>query len=59
MYLEKDELDINVEDENYKDMIKMVEIEKKMRKSLLEWGVTEAEREEFELMKDDERKCDV
>lgn len=40
-------------------MAEMVDTEKKLRKCLLEWGVTKAEREAFELIPDDERQCDV
>ena len=42
----------------YKDMMKMVEIEKTRRKSLLDWGVTEAKREAFELLLEDGRQCE-
>ncbi|XP_040580156.1 lysine-specific demethylase 5A [Lepeophtheirus salmonis] len=43
----------------YKDMVKMVEQEKVTRRQLLEAGVTEAEREAFELLPDDERQCAI
>ena len=43
----------------YKDMLHMVELEKKLRKDLLDGGVTEAEREAFELLPDDERQCAI
>ncbi|KAF5303761.1 hypothetical protein FQA39_LY09834 [Lamprigera yunnana] len=43
----------------YQDMLQMVETEKKLRKGLLDWGVTNAEREAFELLPDDERQCEV
>jgi [histone H3]-trimethyl-L-lysine4 demethylase len=39
-------------------MVEMIDTEKKLRKSLLEWGVTKAAREAFELLQDDERQCD-
>ncbi|XP_022915569.1 lysine-specific demethylase 5 [Onthophagus taurus] len=54
-----DKLDITVAAATYQDMLRMVETEKKLRKSLLDWGVTNAEREAFELLPDDERQCDV
>ncbi|KAK7866457.1 hypothetical protein R5R35_008978 [Gryllus longicercus] len=59
MALNPDELDITVAVAAYQDMFEMVECEKKLRKSLLEWGITEAEREAFELLPDDERQCEV
>ncbi|KDR13965.1 hypothetical protein L798_11923, partial [Zootermopsis nevadensis] len=59
MSLEPDALDLTVAAATYQDMLQMVDSEKKMRKSLLEWGVTEAEREAFELLPDDERQCEV
>ena len=37
----------------------MVDTERGLRKSLLERGTVEAEREAFELLPDDERQCDV
>ena len=37
----------------------MVEQEKSLRRDLLEGGVTEAEREAFELLPDDERQCAI
>ena len=51
-------LEITLAVETYKDMLRMVECEKTSRLSLLEWGVTSAEREAFELLQDDERQCD-
>jgi len=51
-------LEITLAVETYKDMLRMVESEKSSRLSLLEWGVTQAEREAFELLQDDERQCD-
>lgn len=59
MALDPDKLDLTVAAATYQDMLLMVDNEKKMRKSLLEWGVTEAEREAFELLPDDERQCEV
>lgn len=53
-----DELDLTVAAATYQDMLRMVDIEKKIRRSLLHWGVTSAEREAFELLPDDERQCD-
>lgn len=54
-----DLLDARVALSTYHDMVEMVESEKKLRKSLLEWGVREAEREAFELLPDDKRQCEV
>lgn len=59
MALEPDALNIGIATACYIDMAEMVDTEKKLRKSLLEWGVTNAERETFELIPDDERQCDV
>ncbi|XP_011494343.1 PREDICTED: lysine-specific demethylase lid [Ceratosolen solmsi marchali] len=59
MSLEPDSLDIGIATATYHDMLTMVEDEKKLRKNLLEWGVTEAEREAFELLPDDERQCEA
>ncbi|XP_069947647.1 lysine-specific demethylase 5A isoform X2 [Cherax quadricarinatus] len=53
-----DELDLTVAAATYQDMLRMVDLEKKLRRSLLHWGVTSAEREAFELLPDDERQCD-
>ena len=41
--------------EFFKFLLVMVEREKQLRKDLLDGGVTEAEREAFELLPDDER----
>ncbi|XP_074098573.1 lysine demethylase 5 isoform X1 [Cotesia typhae] len=59
MSLDPDSLDIGVATATYQDMLTMVDDEKKLRKNLLEWGVTEAEREAFELLPDDERQCEA
>ncbi len=40
-------------------MVQMVEQERDLRRALLEGGVTEAEREAFELLPDDERQCAI
>lgn len=53
------ELESRIATATYQDMLQMVDTEKKMRKSLLEWGVYVAEKEEFELLPDDERQCEV
>ncbi|XP_026271683.1 lysine-specific demethylase lid isoform X1 [Frankliniella occidentalis] len=53
------ELELGVAAAAYQDMSVMVESEKKLRKSLLEWGVRTAERKNFESMPDDERQCEV
>lgn len=58
MAADPERLDISLAAATYQDMLKMVETEREYRKSLLEWGVTEAEREAFELLPDDERQCD-
>ncbi|KAK0162000.1 hypothetical protein PV327_008383 [Microctonus hyperodae] len=59
MSLDPDALDIGIATATYQDMLQMVDDEKKLRKNLLEWGVTEAEREAFELLPDDERQCEA
>ncbi|CAH2061130.1 unnamed protein product, partial [Iphiclides podalirius] len=43
----------------HRDMRAMLHEERKLRKALLDWGVTEAEREAFELLPDDERQCQL
>lgn len=58
MALESDRLNLGIATACYLDMVEMIDTEKKLRKGLLEWGVTRAEREAFELMPDDERQCD-
>ncbi|XP_053618891.1 lysine-specific demethylase 5 isoform X2 [Plodia interpunctella] len=57
MALEADSLSVCVALAAYRDMRTMLHDERKLRKSLLDWGVTEAEREAFELLPDDERQC--
>lgn len=59
MALDPDKLNLGIATACYLDMAEMVDTEKKLRKCLLEWGVTKAEREAFELIPDDERQCDV
>ncbi|XP_049793761.1 lysine-specific demethylase lid [Schistocerca nitens] len=59
MSLNPEALDLRVAAATYKDMLKMVEIEKKHRKELLDWGCTLAQQEPFELIPDDERQCEV
>ncbi|XP_066591934.1 lysine-specific demethylase 5A isoform X2 [Prorops nasuta] len=59
MSLDPDLLDIGIATATYHDMLQMVDDEKRLRKNLLEWGVTEAEREAFELLPDDERQCEA
>ncbi|GCB82033.1 hypothetical protein scyTo_0021508, partial [Scyliorhinus torazame] len=51
-------LDLNLAAAVHKEMFIMVQEERKLRKALLEKGITEAEREAFELLPDDERQCD-
>ncbi|XP_006815984.1 LOW QUALITY PROTEIN: lysine-specific demethylase 5A [Saccoglossus kowalevskii] len=58
MAADPDSLDLNLAAAVHKDMLSMVDEEKKLRKKLLERGTTEAEREAFELLPDDERQCD-
>ncbi|CAG9759909.1 unnamed protein product [Ceutorhynchus assimilis] len=59
MALDNDKLDLTIAAATYQDMLVMVDTEKKLRKTLLDWGVTNAEREAFELLPDDERQCEV
>ncbi|KAG8196974.1 hypothetical protein JTE90_009028 [Oedothorax gibbosus] len=51
-------LDVSIAASTYQDMLSMVETEREARKTLLDWGVTQANREVFELLPDDERQCD-
>ncbi|XP_069501351.1 lysine-specific demethylase 5C isoform X1 [Ambystoma mexicanum] len=53
-----DKLDLNLAAAVHKEMFLMVQEERRLRKALLDKGVTEAEREAFELLPDDERQCD-
>ncbi|XP_028172031.1 lysine-specific demethylase lid isoform X3 [Ostrinia furnacalis] len=57
MALEANALSVTVALAAYRDMRTMLHDERKLRKGLLDWGVTEAEREAFELLPDDERQC--
>uniref|UniRef100_A0A1B6DAW0 [histone H3]-trimethyl-L-lysine(4) demethylase n=1 Tax=Clastoptera arizonana TaxID=38151 RepID=A0A1B6DAW0_9HEMI len=59
MAVKAESLDPTIAGHTYEDMLTMVELEKQLRKSLLEWGVCDAEREAFELLPDDERQCNV
>ncbi|RVE52903.1 hypothetical protein evm_002380 [Chilo suppressalis] len=59
MALEADSLSVTVALAAYRDMRTMLHDERKLRKGLLDWGVTEAEREAFELLPDDERQCQL
>lgn len=59
MAMEPDNLNIGIATACYIDMAEMVDTEQRLRKTLLEWGVSDAEREAFELIPDDERQCDV
>lgn len=52
-----DNLNSKLASATHQDMLKMLEVENRQRKALLEWGVVDAEREAFELLADDERKC--
>ncbi|XP_077502166.1 lysine-specific demethylase 5-like isoform X3 [Amblyomma americanum] len=58
MAADPERLDISLAASTYQDMLKMVETEREQRRRLLEWGITDAEREAFELLPDDERQCD-
>lgn len=57
MALSGDALSVGVAFAAYRDMRTMLHDERKLRKQLLDWGVTAAEREAFELLPDDERQC--
>nr|XP_049705710.1 lysine-specific demethylase lid isoform X1 [Helicoverpa armigera] len=59
MALTADTLSLTVALAAYRDMRTMLHDERKLRKGLLDWGVTEAEREAFELLPDDERQCQL
>lgn len=59
MAAQHDNLNLGMATACYIDMVDMVDSEKKLRKSLLEWGVTRAERRVFELIPDDERQCEI
>lgn len=48
--LESDRLNLGIATACYLDMVEMIDIEKKLRKNLLEWGVTSASREAFDLL---------
>ncbi|XP_040298013.1 lysine-specific demethylase 5C isoform X3 [Bufo bufo] len=50
-------LDLTLAAAVHKEMLILVQEERRLRKSLLERGITEAEREAFELLPDDERQC--
>ncbi|XP_056665925.1 lysine-specific demethylase 5C-like [Monodelphis domestica] len=52
-----EKLDLNLAAAVHKEMFIMVQEERQLRKALLEKGITEAEREAFELLPDDERQC--
>ncbi|XP_051508766.1 lysine-specific demethylase 5C isoform X2 [Myxocyprinus asiaticus] len=53
-----EKLDLNLAAATHREMFIIVQEERKLRKSLLERGIKEAEREAFELLPDDERQCD-
>ncbi|XP_073447057.1 lysine-specific demethylase 5C isoform X1 [Dendrobates tinctorius] len=50
-------LDLTLAAAVHKEMLILVQEERRLRKSLMELGITEAEREAFELLPDDERQC--
>ncbi|XP_061178889.1 lysine-specific demethylase 5A-like isoform X2 [Saccostrea echinata] len=58
MAADPDNLDLIIAASTHKDLLAIVEDERKQRKNLLEMGTKEAEREAFELLPDDERQCD-
>ncbi|XP_076022501.1 lysine-specific demethylase 5C isoform X2 [Genypterus blacodes] len=53
-----EKLDLNLAAATHREMFIIVQEERKLRKGLMEKGITEAEREAFELLPDDERQCD-
>uniref|UniRef100_A0A096MEC7 [histone H3]-trimethyl-L-lysine(4) demethylase n=1 Tax=Poecilia formosa TaxID=48698 RepID=A0A096MEC7_POEFO len=53
-----EKLDLNLAAATHREMFIIVQEERKLRKNLMERGITEAEREAFELLPDDERQCD-
>ncbi|XP_060607947.1 lysine-specific demethylase 5A-like isoform X1 [Ruditapes philippinarum] len=57
MAADPDNLDFKVAASTHEDLLGIADIEKQLRKNLLQMGVTEAEREAFELLPDDERQC--
>lgn len=50
-------LDQNIAFAAYQDMLKMIENERQLRSSALDWGVTQSRRRKFEIHPDDERQC--
>ncbi|XP_056278142.1 lysine-specific demethylase 5C isoform X2 [Pseudoliparis swirei] len=54
-----EKLDLNLAAATHREMFIIVQEERKLRKGLMERGITEAEREAFELLPDDERQCDL
>ncbi|KAM9324218.1 lysine-specific demethylase 5C [Gastrophryne carolinensis] len=52
-----DRLDLTLAAAVHKEMLLLVQEERRLRKALMERGITEAEREAFELLPDDERQC--
>ncbi|XP_048409588.1 lysine-specific demethylase 5B-like isoform X3 [Stegostoma tigrinum] len=51
------DLDVALASAVYKDMMIMIEEEKKLREAVRKMGVIESVRENFELLPDDERQC--
>ncbi|XP_060701628.1 lysine-specific demethylase 5B-like isoform X2 [Hemiscyllium ocellatum] len=51
------DLDVVLASAVYKDMVIMIEEEKKLREAVRKMGVIESVRENFELLPDDERQC--
>ncbi|KAM5171903.1 lysine-specific demethylase 5C-like [Mantella aurantiaca] len=50
-------LDLSLAAAIHKEMLLLLQEERRLRKALMERGVTEAEREAFELLPDDKRQC--
>ncbi|CAG9828368.1 unnamed protein product [Diabrotica balteata] len=59
MSLISSQLDYTLAAATYNDMLVMLDMEKNLRKAVLDSGVTNAEREAFELLHDDERQCEI
>ncbi|KAK3610530.1 hypothetical protein CHS0354_008964 [Potamilus streckersoni] len=58
MAADPERLDFNIAATTHEDLLAIVEEERIRRKQLFEMGCTQAEREAFELLPDDERQCD-
>ncbi|KAK6176380.1 hypothetical protein SNE40_014678 [Patella caerulea] len=58
MAAEPNSLDLNLAAETHRNLLTIVDEERKLRKNLSKKGMVHAEREAFELLPDDERQCD-